>query len=263
MSFPETIAYRAPLGLQFTDSVGGASITDGLVVTAWPAGDPGSARLATQSPVSTIMGFGRLPGLASYEEARTDPGTFSWAAPGAGRPFEVRVADPYGRYLPELLAVTVPSSALVTPLLFSAPARPVPSGFAAVGGEVSTTTSGPAGWAVVQVTAGAGTYLTLADQLGRYVVYLPYPEALPPLNASPPVGGPLGQLTWPLTVSVRYQPSAQNQLADAATQDPPELASLLGQAPAAISTSGGQQPSLDATLAFGTRLLLMLQVLPA
>ena len=264
MSFPETIAYRAPLGLQFTDSVGGASITDGLVVTAWPAGDPGSARLATQSPVSTIMGFGRLPGLASYEEARTDdPGTFSWPAPGAGRPFEVRVADPYGRYLPELLAVTVPSSALVTPLLFSAPARPVPSGFAAVGGEVSTTTSGPAGWAVVQVTAGAGTYLTLADQLGRYVVYLPYPEALPPLNASPPVGGPLGQLTWPLTVSVRYQPSAQNQLADAATQDPPELASLLGQAPAAISTSGGQQPSLDATLAFGTRLLLMLQVLPA
>jgi len=264
MNLLETTAYRAPLGLQFIDSVGGASVADGLVVTAWPAGDPGSARMAAQSPISTIMGFGRLPGLVSYEEARADdPGTVSWPTPGAGRPFEVRVADPFGRYLPALLAVTVPSSALVTPLLFSAPARPAPSGFAAVGGEVSTASSGPAAWAVVQVATGAGTYLTLADQLGRYVVYLPYPEALPPLNGSPPAGGPPGQLTWPLTVSVSYQPTTQNRLADSATGDPPELASLLGQAPAAISASGGQQPSLDATLTFGTRLLLMLQVVPA
>jgi hypothetical protein len=62
---------------------------------------------------------------------------------------------------------------------------------------------------------------------------------------------------------VLYQPSAQNQLSDAAPGDPPELASLLGQAPAAISTGGGQQPSLGATLTFGTQLLLMLQVVPA
>ena len=94
----------------------------------------------------------------------------------------------------------------------------------------------------------AGTYPTLADQLGRYVAYLPYPEALPPLTGSPPGGGPPGQPTWPLTVSVGYQPSAQNQLADAAAGDPPELGSLLGQAAAAISVGGGQQPSLAATL---------------
>jgi hypothetical protein len=260
----ETTVYRAALGLQFIDSVGGASVADGLVVTAWPADDPGAARVAAQSPVSTIMGFGRLPGLASYQEAVTgNPGTFTWPAPGAGRSFEVRVADPFGRYLPELLAVTVPSSALVTPFLFSAPARPVPSGFAAVSGEVSTATAEPAAWAVVQIAAGAGTYMTLADQLGRYVVYFPYPEALPPLGGSPPGGGGPGQLTWPLVVSVRYQPSAQNQLADAAAGDPPELTSLLGQVPAAISTAGGQQPNLAATLTFGTQLLLMLQVVPA
>jgi hypothetical protein len=260
----ETTAYRAALGLQFIDSVGGGSVADGLVVTAWPAGAPWDARTAAQSPISTIMGFGRLPGLASYELTTTeDPETFTWSPPGIGRPFEVRVTDPFGRYLPELIAVTVPRPTLATPMLFSAPARLAPSGFAAVSGEVSTVTSGPAGWAAVQIMAGADTYLTLADQLGRYVAYFPYPEALPALTGSPPDGSQAGQLTWPLTVSVLYQPSAQNQLTDAAASDPPELGSLLGQAAAAISAGGGQQPTLAATLSFGAPLLLMLQVVPA
>jgi hypothetical protein len=259
----ETTAHRAALGLQFIDSVGGASVADGLVVTAWPAGAPWDALMASQSPISTIMGFGHLPGLAAYESAITrDPETFTWPAPGTGRPFEVRVVDPFGRYLPELIAVTVPRSTLATPLLFSAPARPAPSGFAAVSGEVSTVTSEPAAWAAVQIMAGSDTYLTLADQLGRYVAYFPYPEALPPLTGSSSDGSQAGQLTWPLTVSVLYQPSAQNQLTDAAAGDPPELGSLLGQAAAAISV-GGQQPSLAATLSFGAPLLLMMQVAPA
>ena len=260
----ETTAYRAALGLQFIDSVGGASVADGLVVTAWPAGAPWDARTAAQSPISTIMGFGRLPGLASYESATTqDPETFTWSPPETGRPFEVRVTDPFGRYLPELISVTVPRSTLATPLLFSAPARPAPSGFAAVSGEVSTDTSEPAAWAMVQIKSGSDTYLTLADQLGRYVAYFPYPEALPPLTGSPPDGSQPGQLTWPLTVSVGYQPSAQNRLTDATADDPPELGSLLGQATAAISVGGGQQSGLAATLTFGARLLLMLQVVPA
>jgi hypothetical protein len=259
MNVLETTVYRAPLGLQFTDSATGTAVADGLVVTAWPAGDPGSGRRAAASPVSATLGFGRLPGLARYEEARTsDPATFSWSAPGPGLPFEVRVTDPLGRYLPELLALTVPQPALVTPALYSAPARPAPSGFATVSGEVhSAATAEPAGWAVVQVDTGSARYTTLADQLGRYLIYLPYPEALPPL------GGPPGPLTWPLTMSVGYQPSAQDQLADATTADPPELGSLLGQAPAAISAGGAAQPGLAATLTFGTALLVMLEVVPA
>ena len=260
----ETTFYRAPLGLQFIDSADGGSVSDGLVVTAWQAGTPWDVRTATQSPMSTIMGFGHLPGLASYESATTqDPEILTWSPPGTGWPFEVRVTDPLGRYLPELLAVTVPQPTLVTPMLFSTPARPAPAGFAAVSGEVSTITSGPAAWAAVQIMAGADTCLALADQLGRYAAYFPYPEALPPLTGSPPDGAQDGPLTWPLTVSVRYQPSAQNQLADAAAGDPPELGSLLAQATAAISVGSGQQPSLAATLTFGARLLLMLQVVPA
>jgi len=264
MTTQETIAYRAPLGLRLIDSATGAPAADGLTATAWPAGDPGSARQAAQSPVSPILGFWRLPGLARYAEARTgDPGTFSWPAPGPGLPYEVRITDPLGRYLPELLAVNVPQPALVTQVLYSAPTRPAPSGFAIVSGEVHVTaTADPAAWAAITVDTGAASYTTLADQLGRYLVHLPYPEALPPLGGSPP-SGPPGPLTWPLTISVGYQPSAQNRLADATAADPPELGSLLGQAPAAISAGGGTEPGLAATLTFGTALLVMLEVVPA
>jgi len=264
MNVLDTTFYRAPLGLQFADSATGALVADGLVVTAWPAGDPGCARRAVQSPASATLGFGRLPGLTRYEEAGTSgTAAFAWPTPGPGLPFEVRVTDPLGRYLPELLALTVPQPALVTPALYSAPARPTPSGFATVSGEVHLAATGaPAGWAVIQVDTGSASYTTLADQLGRYLVCLPYPEALPPLGGSPP-GGPPGPLTWPLTISVGYQPSAQDQLADATTADPPELGSLLGQPSAAISAGGAAQPSLAATLTFGTALLLMLEVVPA
>jgi hypothetical protein len=279
MTASQTIAYRAPLGLQFIDSTSGAGVADGLIVTAWPAGQPWATRTARQSPVSTILGFGRLPGLFAYEfGAIDDPETFTWPPPGPSLPFEVRVIDPVGRYLPELISVPVPvpfpapvgfcppvrQPNLVSPALYSAPTRPPRSGFAAVSGEVaSTLTSGPASWAVVQVTAGPDSYLTLADELGRYVLYFPYPEALPPLTGSPPSGGSLSQLTWPITVSVNYEPSLQLRLADAATADPPDLCSLLNQGSASIQSGGGTQTNVSATLAFGIRLLLMLTVIPA
>jgi hypothetical protein len=253
----ETTAFRAPLGLVCSDSVSGAAVADGLVVTAWPAGNPEAARTPVPSPVSDVLVFGRLPGLTCTVLAN-DPQSPQW--PAASLPFEVRVTDSLGRYLPEVIAVTVTGGTLATPVLYSAPARPAPAGFAAVSGEVwSTATSGPAGWAFVQVATGADTYLTLADQLGRYVVYFPYPEALPPLTGSPPAA-PAGPLSWPLTVSVRYQPSGQHQLADAGPADPPELGSLLGQGAAPISTGSGTQPDLAATLTFGSPLLLMLEV---
>lgn len=253
MKLLETTAYQAPLGLRFTDSVSGAAVADGLVVTAWPAGDPEAARTPVPSPLSALLVFGRLPGLTSAV-LTADPHHPRW--PAASLPFEVRVTDPLGRYLPEVIAVTVTGGTLAAPVLYSAPARPAPAGFAAVSGEVwSTVTSRPAGWAVVQIATGADTYLTLADQLGRYVAYFPYPEALPPLT-----GSPHGTLSWPLTVSVRYQPSEQHQLADARPADPPELSSLLGQGAAPISVGGVAQPDLTATLTFGSPLLLMLQV---
>jgi hypothetical protein len=253
----ETTAYRAPLGLLCTDSVSGAAVADGLVVTAWPAGNPEAARTPVPSPVSAVLVFGRLPGLTSTVLAN-DPHSPQW--PAASLAFEVRVTDPLGRYLPELMLVTVTGGTLASARLYSAPARPAPAGFAVVSGEVwSTVTSRPAPWAVVKIKSGTDFYLTLADQLGRYVAYFPYPEALPPLTGSPPTAA-AGRLSWPLSVLVQYQPSKQHQLADAGPADPPELSSLLNQGAAKISAGGGTQDDLAATLTFGSPLPLMLKV---
>ena len=259
----ETIAYRAPLGVLFCDSVTGAPVADDLVVTAWRAGDPGGARRPVRSPLSANMVFGSLPGLAASEEALAAAG----GQPGLGSsspvPCVIRVLDPDGRFLPALLAVIAPATALLSPLLFPAPTYPRPSGWAMVSGEVWSA-GVPAGWSVVEVQAGSVTYATVSDGQGRYVLYLPFPEALPPLTGSPPGGGgPLDQITWPLTVSVRFQPSAQQRLADAVTADPPEQASLLAQAAAMLVTGGGATATLAATLTFGVPLMLMLQVVPA
>jgi hypothetical protein len=265
MSAAETTVYRAPLVLQFLDSVGNRPVGDGLVVTAWPRDDPAAYRYGWRSPLEATIGFGRLSGTYSFEETVTpDPTQLLWSPPSAGHPYEVRVTDQARRYLPELISVSVPQPGLLIWPLFSAPTRPAPSGWAAITGEVwRTTTRQPAAWSLVDVAAGSATYRTLADGSGRFVVFFPYPEALPPLTGSPAAGEPLNQISWPLSVSVRYQPSTHVRLADASTDDPPELTSLIGQLPAAISTSGGTSASLAATLTFGGRLLLMIDVIPA
>ena len=210
------------------------------------------------------MGFGRLPGLASYEIG-PHPGPRDLHLAAAGYRTAIRGAGhrpvrplPPGADFP----YRAPLDAGHAPL-FSAPARPAPSGFAAVSGEVSTDTSEPAAWATVQIKSGADTYLTLADQLGRYAAYLPYPEALPPLTGSPPDGSQPGQLTWPITVSVGYQPSAQTLLTDAAADDPPELGHCSGRPRPPSRSAAGSNPASLPRSPSASRLLLMLQVVPA
>jgi hypothetical protein len=262
MTVIETTVYRSPLGLTLNDAVTGLPVADGLNVCTWPKGDPGAARQAWQSPLSPVWGFGPLPGAARYEETVTDdPDAFVWSPPGVTLPFEVGIVDTLRRFLPEVVAIDIPQPLLVALSLYSAPNRPAPPGCATVSGEVAAT-SGPAAWSVVEVTSGPGTYTTIADQLGRYVVYFPYPEALPPVSASPAGIDPISQITWPVSVSVSYEPSVQELLTDAPS-GPPELYSLLGQAPAAVSSGAGTQTSVAATLTFGAPLLVMLDVVPA
>jgi hypothetical protein len=256
----EITGYRAPLAVSCTDSATGTAVGDALQVTAWPAPDPGDVRTARRSPVSALLGFADLPGLRAYENAvAPGSGRLSWT-PAPGRPFLVSVTDPMRRYLPELTEVSVPVTAPVPITLYSAPARPAPPGWATVRGSVRDQGGTPAGWSAVTVDTGADSYLTLADEQGRFLSYLPYPEALPPLTGSPPAGPGLSGVHWQLTISVRYQPSAQAWPADGF---PPELSSILGQAQADIAAAGGSQPSLQATLTFGAALNLSVTVIPA
>jgi hypothetical protein len=216
--------------------------------------------------VSTLLGFGTLPGLHSQElgllAANAVP---SGPVPGL-LPFVVTVTDALGRFLPEAMVVKVPVTAPVDVTLYSAPARPRPPGWATVYGEVHVDLDGtPAAWALLEITDGTAEYdyETVSDEAGRFLFYLPYPEALPPLATSPPVGAGIGQVTWTLTVTVKYEPAKLRWPASPAPAGPPDILTVRAQGRADIATSSGIQPSYDGTLSFGTPLLLLLDVVPA
>lgn len=243
---------RATLACQFIDPVWRVPVADGLVLTAWPEGDAGRSRTAARSPVSALLGFSHLPGLLDFE---TGAGATP-SLPSPGRPFVTRLVDTQGRYLPIVRTVTVLQAAVVVTTLASAPARPAPAGMAVVRGEVWTASGSPAGWAVVRVGIAAGAAETVADDLGRFVCYLPYPDALPPLIGSFPGGGSLDNLTWPTTVSVHYQPSLFVRPAGTTVTDPPDAASIAAQGVAGIDDGGTTVGSVSPTLTFGVPLLV-------
>jgi hypothetical protein len=262
----ETTSYHAPLALRGIDATSGAEVGDGLVAVAWPQGDPGSARTAVRSPVSTLLGFGMLPGLHSQELVLAQPGATPSGPAVSPLPFVVTVTDTLGRFLPEAMVIEAPVTAPVDVTLYSTPARPRPPGWATVYGEVQVHLDAtPAGWAFLDITDGTAAYRywTVADQAGRFLFYLPYPEALPPLAGSPPVSGGIGQVTWTLTVNVWYEPSELRWPANPAPTGPPDIYKVRAQKQARIATAGGTQWSLDGTLSFGTPLLLLLDVVPA
>jgi hypothetical protein len=217
-----------------------------------------------RSPVSTLLGFGTLPGLHSQELAFA-VGSATPSGPVLSlRPFVVTVTDTLGRFLPEAMVVQAPVTAPVEVLLYSAPARPRPPGWAMVYGEVHVDLDGtPAAWALIGITDGTAAYQTVSDEAGRFLFYLPYPEALPSLAGSPSHSGGISQVTWTLTVTVHYEPATLNWPVNPAPGGPPDISSICAQNQAEIATPSGQQPSYDDTLSFGTPLLLFLDVVPA
>jgi hypothetical protein len=256
----ETLAYRAPLALQVVDAAGGADLADGLVATAWPAGDPSSARTARRSPFSSLLGFGTLPGLRRQEFTIAQGSASPTWPPPAPRSFVVTVIDSENRYLPQALLVGAPTTAPLAVTLYSAPARPRPAAWGMVYGSATISPGGgPLAWAFITVSDGTNSYQTATDTQGRFVVYLPYPEALPALAGSPPVGTGIGAVNWPLTVSVQAAPSTLSF----PVTDTPDIATVRAQATAQLVVGGGTQAHLNATLPFGPPLLLRLSVVPA
>lgn len=267
----ERIGYRAALSVRCVDAVRGTVVADYIVATAWSAADPATRLAASRSPVSGLLGFGMLPGFRDLQLARSPGGQpLEWPPDPAPEPYVVKVVDLRGRYLPVVQLVPVPVPAPVDIPLHSGPARGGQSGWALIRGEVHDATSQAAlGWSVVTVTAGPDTYPVVSDGLGRFLLVVPYPEALPPLAGSPPSGPGLSAMTWDLTIAVACEPGALTAAPGTdwdpihGGADPPELVSILGQAAAQQRVSGLLAATSAAILAFGTPSVLTLSVEPS
>ena len=178
----EVITYRGALAYHFTDSVTGQTIADDLSVRAWrhEAADLRPVHRFTnaqRSQQSGIYGFRTLPGLEGYQIGDT-------VAPGS-LDYIVQIEDRKGRFLPQTHRLSLP---LATPqvqeiALFSALNRPIPTGYAAVYGELLRTTV-PAGVPPeVTVTAPpCGRGSTCCGQ-PTYSAIRPSPSTATPMTA--------------------------------------------------------------------------------
>jgi hypothetical protein len=194
----------------------------------------------------------------------------------------VLVEDPFRRYIQTAFRVELPllytgvflSRAADSPpqrfprfILFSAPTRTTPFGTAVIRGElIDMTSDRPAGHALVRVREPAGhRWYGLADEAGRFSLFMPYPQLIGTFSGSPRIfiGQPLNEQTWELVVEVLYEPAL---LAPLPHTRLPEYLNILSQNPARIwmDLSDEESPlgsgsaifELPATLAYGRELTL-------
>lgn len=225
-------ARTAPLGLRFWDPVTAAFVGDGLRVTAYPVADPSRRTAAAVSP-SRVWVFHKLPGMGAVERGEGDEAF--WASPPPKRMYRVEVDDDLGRFVPFQLEVEAP---VRRPLewmppagvsfpgmppgsvpLFSSATRAVPQGLGVIRAELwdpNATTppgmkgpGGPAAWAVVTAAIdGLLGVAGLADAKGRVLLICPYPAPMGG-GADGLTGVPLTGQSWPVSLSVRYEPAGK------------------------------------------------------
>jgi hypothetical protein len=255
----------APLGIRFWDPAFDVQITDGLTVTAYPEGSPRPAARAVCTP-GGIFAFRKLAGLQAVE----------CSLPPSAR-FLIEVTDTGDRFQPVAFLVDAPfkgifptdlpaASAMPPPgfYLFSAPTRSASPLLALVRTQVNerlgTSEYGPAAYAVLELDAPDGTtYVGLADASGTLALLFPYPDFTGLVGgASLPASPAAQQQSWPVTLRIRYQPSA---LSFPQNSRLPELRSVLAQARAQIwtdptSATGQILSELTAILVYGQTLTL-------
>jgi hypothetical protein len=234
MKILETVQYRTPLAVAFHDLLTDAPVTDGLLVSGRRAGLAGRFRLGhpTPSGVHVLCGLPFLrdaefphPGPGRREETEDLPSAETFDV-------DVLVEDRLGRFLPTVLLVSAPRddvanaadalsacSALAwsvpadTPMfLMSSPARALPRTTAVVRACLRRRATGaPAAHAVLVVETPGGRRVGVADTKGNVVVVFPYPDfAVSGTPGSIPAGShgiPTLAQHWPVTVTVRWQPS--------------------------------------------------------
>ena len=218
---PDKFVRYAPVGLAFRDASDLSLIGDGLEVRIIDKELPARATMLVGTPSSTWMTH-RLPGLnpalAKYPQ---DP-------PDDFRAFDVRVRDPFGRFLPARFAAALPThgrfhwpswagfnQSRIRPLL---PESPLPPGYVLdylpLFPAIARGTPGPrltvraqlairqpdgkdkpASWAAVRVIINNQTIaLGVADQGGSVVACGAYPT-LPSQTVAEAAAG-RSEVTW-------------------------------------------------------------------
>ena len=240
----ESVVRRAPLAVRAVDAATGLPISDDVEATAWPSSAPAASTTSNRPTAKGVLGFRRLPGMGSYEDALAEPESWFGTPHLLPRvPFTVRVVDRKGRFLPVVRTVTVPSPAPIDVLLPSAPARLAPPGFGLVVGQAILEGSHePAAWAMVQVDVGGHAVGGVTDPRGAFAV--PVPLLTAPNGPTTPSSGP----SWNAHVSIRFQPAAHARAAGTSPADPPTFESIAAQAPALVLDNWSPVASLTRPL---------------
>jgi hypothetical protein len=264
----ETLTTRTLLGIRFWDPATDRQVSDGLQLVAWPDAVP-DQKINAFRTASGNFAFQNLPGMRAYEYPVDDDPLLT--SPLVQRPFLVEVEDRRGNFMPVRFRVELPlvENGLYqpTPLssppgdeparfyLFSAPARPVPPGLAAVRATLTAPDDKtPAAYALLEVVENGRRWYGLSDARGCVTILFPYPTFITALGASPP-GLPPSQQHWPLTIRARHDPSLiatleENQL--------PTIRQIRNQpdVPLWSIEAGPSQPALSFELTYGQELIL-------
>lgn len=270
----EELTTFTPLGIRFWDPVLNVQIREKLKVTARSERGRGKAVSAFRT-ASDIYAFNGLPGLKSVENSSCAPEQI--ASPTIAHKYIIEVEDSRKNFINAAFKVELPlqycgvflsrtdsSPPQKAPrfILYSAPTRTAPSWLAVIRGELADFETGKsAAHAVLKVHAPDGRmWYGLADEMGRFGVFLTYPTIEGSFVGSPRmfIGKPLNEQEWDLFVEVLYEPNTLEALPH--THLPNHL-SILSQKQARIwkespGEAGSDVSELAVTLNFGKELIL-------
>lgn len=234
------------LGIRFWDHAGNAPVSHDLQVTAWPTGRPQRKATAFRTG-NGIYAFQGLPGLRHLEQP-TGQRT-PWDDDVTPTRFIFEVTDRRRRFLTLAYAVDVPfrgifpTDAATSPvadtpgvLLFSAATRTPTPALGLVRAQLMIADPSrpepvqPAAYAMMELSIAGEDWVGIAGADGQVALFFPYPDFTSPLVFSSPVEAMEPQ-TWPFSVRIQYQESAQNIPYGASA---PDINTLFNQAPADI-----------------------------
>jgi hypothetical protein len=242
------------LGIQFWDQTLDQPITDSLTVTAQLQG----ADYPVVSAFRTASGAYAFQGLPCLHDIEY-PSTEVQAPPSPQNTFTfvITVSDSLQRFLPALFAVDLPlsypglflSNDSGSPAgggrayLFTAPTRVAVVGLSVI--RVSLwdhERNQAAAFAALEVSIGGQQWTGIADDQGRAQVQFPSPTLQSLSLGSPPGSGqgPTSSVSWPIQVSVLYEPAQQRRL----LQDVPDVVWPWNSTPSLKSILDAQQSAL-------------------